>query len=63
VQSSAPQSRPLELPAANSLARWLTERWRQNEARALVTLLHAWFTDGFATRDPIEAEALLDDLA
>ena len=32
-------------------------------ARALLAPLYAWFTEGFATRDLIEAKALLEELA
>jgi len=51
-----------ELRAATSLARWLTEGGRVAEARRLLAPLHAWFTEGFDTRDLVEAKALLDEL-
>ena len=34
----------------------------RRSARALLAPLYAWFTEGFDTRDLIEAKALLDEL-
>ena len=55
-------ARMFELRATTSLARWLTERGRVAEARRLLAPLYASFTEGFDTRDLVEAKALLDEL-
>jgi predicted ATPase len=52
----------LELRPATSLARLWQRQGKRDAARALLAPLYAWFTEGFATRDLIEAKALLDDL-
>ena len=54
-------AKSLELRAATSLAR-LWQSQRRAEALALLAPVYAWFTEGFDTRDLIEALALLDDL-
>ena len=56
-------ARMYELRATTSLARWLTEGGRVAEARTLLAPLYASFTEGFDTRDLIEAKALLEELA
>ncbi|TMA72506.1 MAG: hypothetical protein E6J77_25275 [Deltaproteobacteria bacterium] len=66
-------ARMYELRATTSLARWLTgqvprervgprEGGRVAEARTLLAPLYASFTEGFDTRDLIEAKALLEEL-
>ena len=56
------QARSLELRAAISLARLWAERGERQNARDLLAPVYAWFTEGFATRDLIDAKALLDQL-
>jgi class 3 adenylate cyclase/tetratricopeptide (TPR) repeat protein len=56
-------SRALELRAATSLARLRQRQGERDAARAVLAPVYAWFTEGFGTRDLIEAKALLDDLA
>ncbi|MEO8181890.1 MAG: AAA family ATPase [Deltaproteobacteria bacterium] len=56
-------AKSLELRAALSLARWWRQRGKAREAQALLGRIHAWFTEGFATRDMLEAGELLRDLA
>ena len=61
-----------ELRAATSLARlWRDQGERgtpsealakEGAARELLAPVYAWFTEGFDTRDLIEAQAVLDDL-
>jgi predicted ATPase len=34
-----------------------------HQARELLAPVYNWFTEGFDTRDPKEAKALLDELA
>jgi class 3 adenylate cyclase len=51
-----------ELRTATSYARWLRDHGRAAEAHGLLAPLYAWFTEGFDTRDLIEAKALLGEL-
>jgi class 3 adenylate cyclase/tetratricopeptide (TPR) repeat protein len=51
-----------ELRATTSLARLLTKQGRRDEARAMLTKIYGWFTEGFDTRDLKDAKALLDEL-
>jgi len=57
------EAKTFELRAATSLARLWQRQGKRDAARALLTPLYAWFTEGFATRDLQDAKALLDDLA
>jgi tetratricopeptide (TPR) repeat protein len=52
-----------ELRAATSLARLWAERGERQRAHDLLAPVYGWFTEGFGTRDLIEAKALLDALA
>jgi predicted ATPase len=52
-----------ELRAATSLARLWQRQGKRAEARALLAPIYGWFTEGFDTRDLIEAKALLDELS
>jgi predicted ATPase len=54
------QAKTFELRAATSLARLWSDRGDQQRARDLLAPIYGWFTDGFGTRDLIEAKALLD---
>ncbi len=56
-------ARTLELCAATTLARWLAGRERRAEGLALLAPIYAWFTEGFATGNLVDAKALLDALA
>jgi tetratricopeptide (TPR) repeat protein len=56
-------SKAIELRAATSLARLWAERGEQARAHDLLAPVYGWFTEGFGTRDLIEAKALLDSLA
>ena len=55
-------ARSFELRAATSLARLWRDQGKRAEARALLAPVYAEFTEGFATRDLIDAKALLDEL-
>ena len=52
----------LELRAATSLARLLAGRGERDEAARVLVSVHAWFTEGFDTRDLRVTQALLDTL-
>ena len=52
-----------ELRAATRLARFWAERDRGDDAHALLTPIHDWFTEGFDTADLKEAKALLGELS
>ena len=51
-----------ELRATTSLACFLRDTKRRDEARAMLAEIYNWFTEGFDTADLKEAKALLDDL-
>jgi predicted ATPase len=51
-----------ELRATMSLARLLHDSDRRDEARSMLAKIYGWFTEGFDTRDLLEAKTLLDEL-
>jgi predicted ATPase len=53
----------LELRATMSLARLLQKQGRRDEARAMLSEIYGWFTEGFDTPDLKDAKALLDKLS
>ena len=55
-------AKSFELRAATSLARLLRNQGKRDEARALLAPIYHWFTEGFDTRDLIEAKSLLEEL-
>jgi class 3 adenylate cyclase/predicted ATPase len=57
------QAKSWELRSATSYARLLRDQGRVQEAHDLLAPVYAWFTEGFATKDPKEAKALLAGLA
>lgn len=56
-------ARSFELRAATSLARLWREQEDRVAARDLLVPVYATFTEGFTTRDLVDAKALLDDVA
>jgi class 3 adenylate cyclase/ribosomal protein L40E len=55
---------PLSLVrATTSLARLLDQQGKRDEARAMLTEIYNWFTEGFDTADLKDAKALLDELS
>jgi predicted ATPase len=56
------QARALELRAALSLSRLWQQQGKRVEARALLTPLYGWFTEGFDTADLQDAKAVLEEL-
>jgi predicted ATPase len=55
-------SRFHELRATTSLARLWRDQGKRAEARGLLAPLCAWFTEGFETRDLLDAKTLLEEL-
>jgi predicted ATPase len=45
-----------------SIAQLWRDQGKQNEARELLAPVYAWFSEGFNTRDLMEAKALLGEL-
>ncbi len=46
-----------------SLARLLAKQDHRDEARAMLSKIYIWFTEGFDTADLKDAKTLLDELA
>ena len=57
------QAKSWELRAAMSVARLWRDQGKVQQARELFAPVYGWFTEGFDTRDLIEAKALLEKLA
>ena len=51
-----------ELQAAKRLARLWRSQGKHKEAHDLLAPVYNWFTEGFDTRDMVEAKSLLDEL-
>src|SRR5262249_52373249 len=58
----AQEAKSFELRAATSLGRLWQRQGKRAEARALLAPVYACFTEGFDTRDLVEAKALLEEL-
>jgi class 3 adenylate cyclase/predicted ATPase len=56
------QAKSWELRAAMSVARLWRDQGKHDEARELLAPIYDWFTEGFDTRDLMDAKALLDEL-
>jgi predicted ATPase/class 3 adenylate cyclase len=57
------QAKSWELRASMSLARLWRDQGKPQQARKLLAPVYEWFTEGFDTRDLMEAKALLEELA
>jgi class 3 adenylate cyclase/tetratricopeptide (TPR) repeat protein len=57
------QAKMWELRTSTSLARLWQSQGKRRDAYELLAPLYAWFTEGFDTKDLLEARALLDELA
>jgi class 3 adenylate cyclase/tetratricopeptide (TPR) repeat protein len=57
------QAKSWELRTATSLVRLWRSQGKSQKARELLASIHGWFTEGFATRDLVEAKALLDEIS
>jgi predicted ATPase len=63
IEISARQgAKSLELRARTSLARGLAKRKCPGKARAMLSEIYNWFTEGFDTADLKDARAMLDEL-
>jgi class 3 adenylate cyclase len=60
--ASSQGAKSYELRAATSLAEFWRRQGRAQEARDLLAPIYHWFTEGFGTRDLVEAKSLLDTL-
>ncbi len=56
-------AKTLELRATTSLAGLLANQGHRLEARAMLSEIYGWFTEGFDTADLKDAKALLDELS
>lgn len=56
------QAKSRELRIALTWGRWHLRRGQPDQARALLTPIYTWFTEGFQTSDLVAARALLDQL-
>jgi predicted ATPase len=52
-----------ELRATTSFARLMTHQGSRDEARAMLTDIYNWFTEGFDTPDLKNAKSLLEELS
>ena len=57
------QAKSWELRTSTSLARLWQIQGKREEAHDLLAPVYNWFTEGFDTKDLIEAKALLEELA
>jgi class 3 adenylate cyclase/predicted ATPase len=57
------QAKSWELRTSTSLARLWQSQGKRKEAHDLLKPVYDWFTEGFDTKDLIEAKALLEELA
>ncbi len=57
------EAKTFELRTATSLARLWQRQGKRDEAHALLQPIYSWFTEGFDTKDLMEAKALLEELA
>lgn len=55
----AQEAKSFDLRTATSLARLWRHQGKRAEAHALLAPIYGWFSEGFDTRDLIEAKALL----
>jgi tetratricopeptide (TPR) repeat protein len=56
-------AKTFELRGTMSLAQLLRDTGRRDEARAMLSDIYGWFTDGFDTADLKDAKTLLDELS
>jgi predicted ATPase len=56
------EAKSWELRTSVSLVRLWQSQGRRTDGYALLAPVYAWFTEGFDTKDLLEAKALLDEL-
>src|SRR5215472_4086694 len=56
------QAKSFELRASMSMARLWRDQGKAQQARELLAPVYGWFTEGFDTRDLMDAKALLQQL-
>jgi tetratricopeptide (TPR) repeat protein len=56
-------ARSFEVRSATDVARLWRDQGKPQQARELLAPVYGWFTEGFDTRDLMEAKALLEELA
>jgi predicted ATPase len=56
-------AKSFELRATISVARYLRDTGRRDQARTMLARVYNWFTEGFGTHDLKEAKTLLDELS
>jgi len=56
------QAKSWELRTSTSLAKLWQSLGKRKEAHDLLAPVYGWFTEGFDTKDLIEAKALLEEL-
>ena len=61
--SRSQQAKSWELRTATSLARLWQKQGRMDEAYQLLGDVYGWFTEGFDTRDLVDASLLLEEIA
>src|SRR6202020_2004753 len=57
------QAKSWELRTSTSLARLWQSQGKRKEAYELLAPVYGWFTEGFDTKDLLDAKALLDEMA
>ena len=57
------QAKSWELRTSTSLARLWQSQGKRQEAYKLLAPVYGWFTEGFDTKDLLDAKSLLDELA
>jgi predicted ATPase len=57
------QAKSWELRTSTSLARLWQSQGKRQEAYELLAPVYGWFTEGFDTKDLLDAKSLLDELA
>jgi predicted ATPase len=62
-QARRQQAKSWELRTSTSLARLWRSQGKRQDAYELLAPVYGWFTEGFDTKDLMEAKALLDELA
>jgi len=56
------KAKSLELRTAMSLARWQQSQGKISKAITTLSSVYSWFTEGFETKDLLEAKGLIDEI-